>query len=171
MRGAVLHGLGLNLVQEHLMRRSYGSELSMAFNSKKHPLVRKFVDEIDGIERCKAMCWFARKVFLFWEARWTQGRNGEKSFEYSNSLLYGHINGRLWKRWCSQLQKSTFYFWGWCSTAIPRRLRFSPTVQWAYISKQSPFYARWKWINERFRRRLLRDELGQKANTSGPLTT
>lgn len=63
MRGAVLHGLGLNLVPERLMRRSYGSELNILFDSTKHPVDRKFIDEIDGLDRCNVMCWFAKKVY------------------------------------------------------------------------------------------------------------
>jgi hypothetical protein len=62
MRGAVLHGLGLNLVHEHLLRRSYGSELLALFDPTEHPLERKFVDEVDGLDRCRVMHWFAYKV-------------------------------------------------------------------------------------------------------------
>jgi hypothetical protein len=63
MRGAVLHGLGLNMVPEHLMRRSYGSEQDVLFNPNEHPAEHKFVDKVDGCDRFKVMCWFAKKVY------------------------------------------------------------------------------------------------------------
>ena len=65
MRGAVLHGLGLHLVKERLMRRSYGVTSHPAFVVSLHPLHRKFVD-VDGTERCKdVMDWYAIKVFTY----------------------------------------------------------------------------------------------------------
>lgn len=65
MRGAVLYGLGLNLVKEHLMRRSYGVPTNPSFIANRHPSHRRFVD-IDGVERCKdVMDWYATKVPSF----------------------------------------------------------------------------------------------------------
>jgi hypothetical protein len=63
MRGAVLHGLGMDLVKERLMRRSYGSEFQSIFNSDEHPESLKFLDDIDGRYRCNVMKWYACKVF------------------------------------------------------------------------------------------------------------
>ena len=65
MRGAVLYGLGLHLVKERLMRRSYGVTSHPTFISGLHPPHRRFVD-VDGTERCKdVMDWYASKVFSF----------------------------------------------------------------------------------------------------------
>ena len=62
MRGAVLHGLGLNLIKERLMRRSYGVTSHPVFNATEHPYNRRYVD-IDGVERCRdAMDWYATRV-------------------------------------------------------------------------------------------------------------
>jgi hypothetical protein len=62
MRGAVLYGLGLNLVKERLMRRSYGVCSHPKFVPDLHPLRRRFVD-VDGEERCRdVMDWYATKV-------------------------------------------------------------------------------------------------------------
>lgn len=62
MRGAVLYGLGLHLVKERLMRRSYGVTSHPAYVAGLHPQHRRFVD-VDGTERCKdVMDWYAIKV-------------------------------------------------------------------------------------------------------------
>lgn len=62
MRGAVLHGLGLNLVKERLMRRSYGVTSHPVFVPERHPTGRRFID-VDGVERCKdVMDWYVRMV-------------------------------------------------------------------------------------------------------------
>ena len=62
MRGAVLHGLGLDLVKERLMRRSYGVVIRPVFRDGVHPEERKYRDEA-GTFRCRGvMQWFARKV-------------------------------------------------------------------------------------------------------------
>jgi hypothetical protein len=62
MRGAVLHGLGMDLVKERLMRRSYGSEFQAIFKPDEHPESLKFIDDIDGQFRCNTMKWYASKV-------------------------------------------------------------------------------------------------------------
>ena len=63
MRGAVLHGLGLNMIKERLMRRSYGIEVNPTFDATIHPEAKKFVDKTDGMLRCKeVMHWFTTKV-------------------------------------------------------------------------------------------------------------
>jgi len=62
MRGAVLHGLGMDLIKERLMRRSYGSEFQAIFNADEHPESLKFIDHIDGRFRCNIMKWYACKV-------------------------------------------------------------------------------------------------------------
>lgn len=63
MRGAVLYGLGLNMVKERLMRRSYGVTSNPAFVANIHNPRRKFVD-VDGVERCRDfMDWYAVKVY------------------------------------------------------------------------------------------------------------
>jgi hypothetical protein len=62
MRGAVMHGLGLNLVKERLMRRSYGVVSQPIFRPGVDPQNRRFVD-IVGVARCRdVMDWYARKV-------------------------------------------------------------------------------------------------------------
>jgi hypothetical protein len=62
MRGAVLYGLGLHLVKERFMRRSYGVTSHPTFISGHHPQHRRFVD-VDGTERCKdVMDWYASRV-------------------------------------------------------------------------------------------------------------
>src|SRR5271170_637897 len=63
MRGAVLHGLGMDLVKERLMRRSYGSEFQAIFKPDEHPESLKFIDDIDGQCRCNTMKWYASKVY------------------------------------------------------------------------------------------------------------
>jgi len=62
MRGAVLHGLDLDIVDRRVMRRSYGTQLADVFNPKIHPHTRKFIDELDGSERCTVAKWYAKKV-------------------------------------------------------------------------------------------------------------
>jgi hypothetical protein len=62
MRGAVLHGLGMDLIKERLMRRSYGSEFQSIFKPDEHPESLKFIDDIDGQCRCNTMRWYASKV-------------------------------------------------------------------------------------------------------------
>jgi hypothetical protein len=62
MRGAVLHGLGLNLVKERLMRRSYGVTTRPIFIPGKHPEALRFTD-VDGTIRCRdVMEWYSIKV-------------------------------------------------------------------------------------------------------------
>lgn len=62
MRGAVMHGLGLNLVRERLMRRSYGVVSQPIFRPGVDPQSRRFVD-IAGVARCRGvMDWYARKA-------------------------------------------------------------------------------------------------------------
>jgi hypothetical protein len=62
MRGAVLHGLGLNQIRERVMRTSYGVAANPVFVANRHPLNRRFVD-VDGVTRCKeVMDWFTRRV-------------------------------------------------------------------------------------------------------------
>src|SRR5579859_3969768 len=62
MQGAILHGLGYNLVKERLIRRSYGVISSPEFVPGQHPEERKFHDE-SGTPRCKGMMeWFVCKV-------------------------------------------------------------------------------------------------------------
>jgi hypothetical protein len=62
MRGAVMHGLGLNLVKERLMRRSYGVVTQPIFRPGVDPQDRRSVDVI-GVARCRdVMDWYARKV-------------------------------------------------------------------------------------------------------------
>ena len=62
MRGAVMHGLGLNLVKERLMRRSHGVVTQPIFRPGVDPQDRRSVDII-GIARCRdVMDWYARKV-------------------------------------------------------------------------------------------------------------
>ena len=66
MRGAVLHGLGLNMIKERVMRRSYGIEMQPEFNAAVHPTSLKFVDKTDGMIRCKeVMHWFAVRARPF----------------------------------------------------------------------------------------------------------
>jgi len=78
MRGAVLHGLGLNLVKERLMRRSYGVTSHPVFAPDKHPASRRYVD-VDGVERCKdAMDWYARRVHFCGRRGLISGRNNGK---------------------------------------------------------------------------------------------
>jgi hypothetical protein len=62
MRGAVLHGLGLNLVRERLMRRNYGVQLSETFDPKVHPERLRFRDDVTGVYRCDVMHWYSCKV-------------------------------------------------------------------------------------------------------------
>jgi len=67
MRGAVLHGLihrdpSLNPLDQRVMRRSYGIDLSDVFDPTTHPNHLKFVDKIDGNLRCFVMKWYAKKV-------------------------------------------------------------------------------------------------------------
>jgi hypothetical protein len=63
MRGAVLHGLGLNLITERTMRRSYGIVTQPDFVSGVHNERRKIMSPIDGSIRCRdVMRWFATKV-------------------------------------------------------------------------------------------------------------
>lgn len=62
MQGAVLHGLGYNLVKERLIRRSYGVMSSPPFVKGEHPDELRYEDE-SGIARCRGvMEWFACKV-------------------------------------------------------------------------------------------------------------
>lgn len=62
MRGAVLNGLGLNLIKERLMRRSYGITSRPTFVEGEHPLRRRYTD-VDGTVRCRdVMNWYAIKV-------------------------------------------------------------------------------------------------------------
>ena len=65
MQGAVLHGLGYNLVKERHIRRSYGVISSPEFVSGQHPEERKYEDE-SGTTRCRGvMEWFACKVKFY----------------------------------------------------------------------------------------------------------
>ena len=62
MRDPVMHGLGLNLVKERLMRRSYGVVTQPIFRPSVDPQDRRSVDII-GVARCRdVMDWYARKV-------------------------------------------------------------------------------------------------------------
>jgi len=62
MRGAVLHGLGMDLIKERLMRRCYGSEFQVVFDAAKHPEHLQISARIDGSYRCNVMKWYAKKV-------------------------------------------------------------------------------------------------------------
>jgi hypothetical protein len=67
MRGAVLHGLvrglpDLDPLEDIVMRRSYGMELSEVFDPTKHPHYRQYRDETDGKLRCRVMYWFVKQV-------------------------------------------------------------------------------------------------------------
>jgi hypothetical protein len=63
MRGAVLHGLGLNQIRERVMRRSYGIATNPVFVANRHPTARRFVD-VDGVTRCRdVMEWLVCKVY------------------------------------------------------------------------------------------------------------
>ena len=65
MRGAVLHGLGLNLIKERNMRRSYGITTQPEFVNGVHPIGRRTVSPIDGSIRCKdVMRWYVTKVHI-----------------------------------------------------------------------------------------------------------
>jgi hypothetical protein len=62
MRGAVMHGLDVNLIKHRVMRRSYGVISQPAFRQGRHPESLRFIDKA-GVPRCKdVMQWFARKV-------------------------------------------------------------------------------------------------------------
>jgi hypothetical protein len=62
MKGAVLTGLGLNLIKERLMRRSYGVKSHTIFVQGQHPMSKRYVD-IDGTVRCRdVMNWYVVKV-------------------------------------------------------------------------------------------------------------
>jgi hypothetical protein len=69
MRGAVLHGFfqglpSLDPVKQRVMRLNYGVELSVLFNSNRHPLHLKYFRETDGTHRCDVMQWYAKKVLV-----------------------------------------------------------------------------------------------------------
>jgi hypothetical protein len=62
MKGAVLTGLGLNLIKERLMRRSYGVKSHTIFVQGQHPMSKRYVD-IDGTVRCRdVMNWYVVKA-------------------------------------------------------------------------------------------------------------
>jgi hypothetical protein len=62
MKGAVLTGLGLNLIKERLMRRSYGVKSHTVFVAGQDPLSRRYVD-VDGTVRCRdVMKWYVVRV-------------------------------------------------------------------------------------------------------------
>jgi hypothetical protein len=62
MRGAVLHGLDLDIVERRIMRHNYGTELAHIFDPNTHPDHLKFRDEVDGSLRCKVLKWYAKKA-------------------------------------------------------------------------------------------------------------
>jgi hypothetical protein len=65
MRGAVLHKLGLDMVKDRFVRRSYGVTYNAEFRKGQHPSSRKIVC-IDGVTRCEnVMDWYAKKVNNF----------------------------------------------------------------------------------------------------------
>jgi hypothetical protein len=54
------------MIEERVMRRSYGIEILPKFNAAEHPSSLQFVDKTDGIIRCKeVMYWFAVRVRPF----------------------------------------------------------------------------------------------------------
>lgn len=74
MQGAVLHGLGYNLVKERLIRRSYGVISAPEFVAGQHPEDRRYVDE-SGTARCRGvMEWFACKVIAIYNVIHSRGR-------------------------------------------------------------------------------------------------
>jgi hypothetical protein len=62
MRGAVLHGLDLDIVERRVMRRNYGTELADIFDPNTDPHHLKFLDKVDGNLRCKVLKWYAKKA-------------------------------------------------------------------------------------------------------------
>jgi len=62
MRGAVLYKLGLDLVTDRVMRRSYGIATNVPFRRGHHPESARYLD-IDGTMRCRdVMHWYVHKV-------------------------------------------------------------------------------------------------------------
>lgn len=62
MRGAVMHKLGLELVKDRIMPRSYGVRQNVPFRPGYHPMSQK-VTGVDGLIYCEnVMNWFVHKV-------------------------------------------------------------------------------------------------------------
>jgi hypothetical protein len=67
VRGAVLHRKELKLVTDRIMRRHYGIEKAVPFESGVHPPARLLVTP-DGSLRCQGvMHWDVIKVLLIWK--------------------------------------------------------------------------------------------------------
>ena len=63
MKGAVLARLNGNRIEERLLRRHYGTKISVEFKEGYHPEARKFTD-VDGQHYCSnVMFWYANKVY------------------------------------------------------------------------------------------------------------
>lgn len=62
VRGAVLHKLGLDMVKDRFVRKSYGVTYNAEFRAGHHPVSRK-ITCLDGVIRCEnVMDWYAKKV-------------------------------------------------------------------------------------------------------------
>lgn len=119
MQGAVLHGLGYNLVKERLIRRSYGVMSSPPFVKGEHPDELRFEDE-SGTARCRGvMEWFACKVVqclrcssnLQQGERMPNGKIVEQSFDVQ-------FSSRLYRRPGALGLRSILYT---CDTGTPPR--------------------------------------------------
>ena len=62
VRGAVLYGLNSGIVRERMLRRHYGIPTSILWNPEKHPIERRWKDELDGTWRIDVMKWYVAKV-------------------------------------------------------------------------------------------------------------
>lgn len=64
MRGAILSEVGLS-VDEHLLRRSYGTVINKRFDQLIDPPAELLFTNLDGLDYCRlVMHWFAKKVLL-----------------------------------------------------------------------------------------------------------
>lgn len=63
VRGAVLYGLNSGIVRERILRRHYGIPTSVVWDPEKHPIERRWKDDLDGTWRVDVMKWYVSKVF------------------------------------------------------------------------------------------------------------
>ena len=59
-----MYGLNSRVVQERILRRHYGIATSVVWDKDKHPLDRRWRDDLDGTWRVDVMRWYVAKVLL-----------------------------------------------------------------------------------------------------------
>ena len=88
-----MYGLNSHVVKERVLRRHYGIATSISWDGSKHPLERRWKDNLDGTWRIDIMKWYAAKVsatpFLSWltECRDNECETIKKSKSYCSTTL------------------------------------------------------------------------------------